>query len=139
MAGAEMTGLGGNFDPVLLDNRGTVPKQAADDAIAVFFEKWGGFDFHVDANVVAFGIEPSYQFDPLLIVSVHRNKEQSTFRTGRAFGSYGSDIRSRTKRYSDFKRASRFTAFVDRWHNVLFDPRPTPESEVLTTREETKT
>ena len=116
---ASNTGLG-NPDKALLDNKGKINKKFADAAIVEYFSKWEGFDFHVDKKRVTVGIEPTYQFDPLKIVSIHKDKSKSFTQTGRAWGYYGSKITSTTKTYSEYKYKSKFIRFVDEWHEKLF-------------------
>lgn len=113
------TGLGNPRRP-LLDNKGKVNRAFAREAIKLYFEKWEGFDFHVDKDEVTVGIEPSYQYDPLKIVSIHKDKSKSYIMTGQAFGGYGSGIRSAVKHYADYRYKCKFTKFVDKWHAKFF-------------------
>lgn len=113
------TGFGSNVK-VELNNKGKVNKKFADAAIEAYFQKWDGFDFQIENNFVAVGIEPSYQYDPLKIVTITKNKEDSFIRTGHAFGAYGSGLVSKTKTYKDYKINGKFKKFVDTWHPILF-------------------
>lgn len=110
----------GNPEKAVLDNTGKINKQFADAAIEVYFQKWEGFDFKVDKDLVAVGIEPTYQGDPLKIVTIRRDKSQSTIQEGKAFGYYGSGVRQATRVYANFKYNSKFKRFVDQWHPILF-------------------
>lgn len=116
------TGLG-NSDPGILDNRGKLPKRFADAAWDAYFSRQGqseGFDFHRNETCVMVGIEPAYQYQRLLIVAIHKNKELSFVRDGYAWGPYGSGVRKRTRFYGEFERECKFTRFVDEWHQKLF-------------------
>jgi len=112
----------GNPDPELLDNNGPkLPtKKFADEAIELYFKHWDGFDFHIDDDSIRIGIEPSYQDDPLKIISIQKDKQQSYIQTGKAWGGYGSQITSKTKHYNEYKYKSKFVKFVDKWHPILF-------------------
>lgn len=77
-------------------------------------------DYDIDYDSVKIGSEPSYQYQNLTVITIHRNKSLSTITTGRAFSHYGTGIRSRTRIYRDFKYRSKFVRFVDRWHSELF-------------------
>lgn len=105
---------------VELNNTGEVNKEFADAAIEQYFQKWEGCDFQIEKEFVALGIEPTYQSDPLKIITIAKNKEESFIKTGRAFGYYGSGVRSKTKTYKDYKKKGKFVKFVDKWHSVLF-------------------
>lgn len=117
-----MTGLG-NSDPGILDNKGKLNKKYADAAYDEYFSKQGqsdGFDFHVNENCVMVGIEPAYQYQRLLIVTIHRNKELSFIRDGYAWQGYGTGLRKKTKFYGEYTYSCKFTRFVDKWHRELF-------------------
>jgi hypothetical protein len=75
---------------------------------------------HVNENCVMVGIEPAYQYQRLLIITIHKNKELSFIRDGYAWGGYGSGVRQKTKFYGEFKRSCQFTRFVDKWHTYMF-------------------
>ena len=116
------TGLG-NPSKELLSNRGKlvpIMKKMAGEAIKLYFKKWGGCDYEVGENYVMIGIEPTYFGENLKIICVKRNKEKSFLHTGRAFGMYGSGIRSTVRIYSDYKKRGKFKKFVDRWHPKIF-------------------
>ena len=66
------------------------------------------------------GIEPTYQFDPLKIIVVHRDKKQSKYVTGRAVEAWASRIVKTEKLYSQYKKQSKFVRFVDKWHGKIF-------------------
>ena len=117
-----MTGLG-NPDKELLSNKGEltpIVKAMAKEATELYFEKWCGCDYDIGEDYVMLGCEPAYQFEDLKIILIRRNIGNSFLRTGRAFGGYGSGIRSITRFYSDYKRNGKFKKFVDRWHGRLF-------------------
>lgn len=99
-------------------------KRIAKDCYNTFsFEKFGYCDAGFDGNQARFGVEPAYQFDPLKMIVIHKNKEESQFVTGRAVGVWGSRIISKNKRYDEYLRNSKFTKFVDKWHDKIF-PSP---------------
>lgn len=112
-------GFGANAK-VLLDNKGTINEEFADEAIEQFFDYWGGFDFSIRENHVSLGIEPTYQYDKLKIVTINKDKNYSTYATGKAWGPYGSQLVKREKMYASYKRQSAFTRFVDKWHTIIF-------------------
>ena len=122
MAGC--TGLG-NPNPCILDNKGTlntIQTEVADEFIKIYNEGWG-CDYGIGENYFMLGIEPSYMGDDLTILLLHKNKNNSSLQTGRAFGYYGSGIRSRTKYYKEYKYNSKFKKFVDKFHSKLFSKR----------------
>lgn len=117
--GDGLTGFG-NPDTIILDNVGTINEEFAQDALETYFSKEEGFDFQIHPTAVSVGIEPTYQGDPLKILSIHRTKEKSTYETGRAWGAYGSGITKKVRTYSEYKNKSKFVRFVDKWHAILF-------------------
>ncbi len=79
------------------------------------------FDCHLSNTGFAFGIEPSYQFDDLLIVYIDfYDKNNSYIKRGFATGFYGANCVSKTKFYKDYKLKSKFVRFVDEWQKPLF-------------------
>ncbi len=110
----------GNADPELLNNKGEINKEFADDAIAVYFSKEEGFDFQIEKDSISVGIEPAYQYDKLKIIHINKDKTKSFIQRGRAWGPYGTGIAKITREYGFYKRKSKFTEFVDKWHPVLF-------------------
>lgn len=125
MGAAAWTHLGGNNSPERLENVGTTTPEILamfSEAIKTFPEMklHEGLDYHIGSDLIFMGIEPSYFGDNLEIVTIARDKAQSTIETGHAFGMYGSGIRSRKKSYSEFKRPTRFTKFIDAWHGKVF-------------------
>lgn len=119
IGGVSAIGLG-NPDPVLLDNKGTINKEFADEALKEYFSYEEGFDFQLNKDFVNIGIEPAYQYDRLKIISIQKDKSKSYIQTGKAWGPYGSQIAKNTKVYGDYKNKSKFIKFVDKWHAVLF-------------------
>ncbi len=114
----------GNPDPVLLNNKGKLSKNMK-AMMKESMKLWKPLEYGVDYQLmpllgIAFGREPSYQYDPLFIIYISKNKGKSYIQTGKAFDSYGSGIRSRVKLYRDYKYKSKFTRFIDRWHNLVF-------------------
>jgi hypothetical protein len=113
-------GLGANAE-VLLDNQGRINKEFANAALD--FLKLEGLDFQVGEHYVSVGIEPTYMYQPLKIITISRNKDDSTYVTGTAWGPYGSGIAKRVRRRGNYKKKSKFTKFVDEWHPFLFVSR----------------
>jgi hypothetical protein len=114
-----LTGFGANTK-VHLDNIGQIREDFADAVVSSYFKKYEGFDFQIENNFIAVGIEPSYQSDPLKIITIHKDITKSFIKTGRAMGYYGSGVVSKTKTYADYKLKCKFTKFVDTWHPILF-------------------
>ena len=113
-------GLGANAK-VYLNNRGSLNERFT-QAVLEFLGLEGG-DFQVEKDSVSVGIEPTYQYQDLKIVTIAKNKNESTYTTGRAWGPYGSGIASKTRRYGSYKNKSRFTKFVDEWHPFIWSSK----------------
>ena len=128
--GGGVAGLG-NPCKELLSNTGELTplmKKMADEAIKLYFKKWGGCDYEVGRSEgalkwVKLGIEPAYQFEDLKIIVLNRHKERSFLRAGRAFEMYGGGVRSTYRFYSDCKTNAKFKKSVDRWHPGVFQLR----------------
>jgi len=118
-----LTGLG-NPEPPMLDNEGkittTIARMFSEGVDLYLGDICEGCDYHIDDTGVVFGYEPAYQFEPLLMVGLCRNKDNSYLITGRAVGDYGSHIIKKTKFYSEYKYKSKFTKFIDKWHEEIF-------------------
>ena len=95
-------------------------QEFAKEVVASYFKKWDCCDFQITEGQVMVGIEPSYQGDPLKIICINREKNDSFIKTGRAFGLYGSGIRATIKQYGEYTKKCKFTKFVDKWHNKFF-------------------
>jgi len=108
----------GNPDKELLSNRGRLPKAFVNAVKRTFFKE--GFDFEIQEDAVAVGVEPTYQDDPLKIIVINKDKSKSYVRRGKAFGLYGSQVVATIKYYDDYKYKSKFIKFVDTWHQKLF-------------------
>jgi hypothetical protein len=124
---AHCTGFG-NPNKCLMNNEwskneslNSVIKEMLHEAIGLWFKDYDGCDFGIGLDntgvAVMFGIEPSYQYDPLKVYTVFSNnmKDESYYQSGKAWGSYGTDIAKHTRMYRDFKKQSKFTRFVDEW------------------------
>lgn len=119
---SQFTGLG-NPRSAVLQNVGkltTEMKECLTEATELWFSKWGGVDYNVHEDGFTFGIEPSYQYDELLIIEILKDKGDSWIGRGKAWGSYGSDRVMSVKYYRDYKRNGKFKKFVDKWHGKLF-------------------
>lgn len=77
-------------------------------------------DFQINEDEIKIGIEPSYQFDRLFIITIKRNKLESTLENGVAFGNFGTSICIKEKTYKNYKLKTKFTRFVDKYHEVFF-------------------
>jgi len=130
--GAEHTGLGGNA-PTIMDGQSTGSEErdklinaAAKECYELFFKgtkrDYDGIDAGESASMYAItlGIEPSYFGDPLKVIRIAADKKASNFETGIAKGYWGSGIRSTKRYYADYKRSSKFTRFIDKWHPLLW-------------------
>jgi hypothetical protein len=110
----------GNAEPELLNNKGEINKEFADEAIAIYFHEEEGFDFQIGEDYVMIGIEPSYQYDELKIIKIHKDKSKSFLQRGKAWGPYGTQIAKNTNIYGEYKNKGKFVKFVDKWHATLF-------------------
>ncbi len=130
--GAEHTGLGGGT-PTLMDGQSTgdesrdaLINQCAKECYELFFKgtkrDYDSIDAGEDADkyTITFGIEPSYFGDPLKVIRIAADKGASHIETGIAKGYWGSGIRSTRRYYSNYKRSSKFTRFIDKWQPKLF-------------------
>lgn len=120
------TGLGSNVPPLLPNNielkNKTFWDKFYDSAAKAFklIDDYGGFDYRLSDVGFDFGIEPTYQFDELLIIHFDFiKKEGSYIERGKAFAAYGTGIRSTTRRYGGYKRKNSFTTFIDEWYEVI--------------------
>lgn len=113
-----LTGLGGGGKE-LLPNVGKLNKKFADAALEAYF-KGKGYDFRIEEDEIAFGIEPTYQGDKRFLVTIRRDKQHSTIESGKAWGPWGSGVAKTTRYYRDYKYESKFVKFVNQWHPVLF-------------------
>lgn len=125
-------GLGGNSSPALLNETGTgdlkkdaVIKSCAEACYHTFFKNTKMDEGYCGAGVhgheVRFGIEPSYMYEELKLICIDKNKEWSRLWTGIAFGGWGSGIRSKSRRYGEYKLKSKFVRFVDEWHKKIYE------------------
>ena len=120
------TGLGVSSPDYLDNNLAIEPSEFWESFLAdleknyKIFKKYGGFDYHKEKDVFAFGIEPTYKGDELLVITINlKDKKLSTLETGISRGLYGTDICSRSFKYSDYKLKSKFIKFVDKWWSLL--------------------
>lgn len=117
------TGLG-NPQRALLRNKGKKPpKKFCDAAVDAYFQRWEGFDYMREENCVSVGMEPSYQYERLLIINITRDKNDCHMIRGKSWGHYGSGVVKETRWYRDLVRNSKFKRFIDTWHPILF-PQP---------------
>ena len=81
----------------------------------------GGLDYQLEEDGILIGNEPAYQYEHLDVLFLCQDKNKSYREKGIAWGSYGSDIAKTRRYYSDYKYKTKFTKFVDRWHNLIFN------------------
>lgn len=115
------TGLG-NPSSAQLNNNVKLKKEMKlmlKEAVDFYFKDWDGCDYQIEKNEITIGIEPSYQYDRLKIIRIATIKENSYIKTGRAWGSYGSEIASTIKYYNEYKYKSKFVKFIDKWHKTI--------------------
>lgn len=124
---AAQTHLGGNAK-VILDNKWTRSEEYNQkleamfrDGLEHYFKEYNGVDFGITHEGIKFGYEPSYQFDPLKIVFIGKEKDNSYLETGRAIEAWASRTISTKRYYRDYKNNCKFTRFVDKWHKELYD------------------
>lgn len=130
---AAMTGLGGNPAPSLMDGKLTpdpklnrLIKKCAKEAHDLFFTSFGYCDAQYTPDEISLGIEPSYMYDPLKIITINKHKDMSLFVTGRAVGPWASAIISKQRGYGDYKCVSKFVRFIDKWHPIFFPQMKMP-------------
>lgn len=124
---AAYTGLG-NLSPEMLPNVGLSSDsriKVFNEVLRAYFSKYGYCDYYITDEKATFGIEPAYQHDRLRIISIHKDKLFSYIQNGFAFGYYGSEIGSTTKRYSEYKKKCKFTKCIDKWHKQLYENKNT--------------
>lgn len=133
MGNAGMTGLGGGAR-TLLDGqpsgnkvRDDLVRKFSKDVYETFFKgtkiDYKGVDAQVDEEEVSAGIEPSYMYDPLKIITLRKEKKMSEIKTGFCFGPWGSGVRMKSFMYCEYKKKSKFVKFVDKWHSILFQDK----------------
>lgn len=119
---AAYTHIGGG-GPSMLSNEGNITNDMRamfNEAIELYFQKWEGCDYQITKDAIEFGVEPSYQYEDLKIISLNKIKDESYIATGYAFGAWGSAIRGTTKYYRDYRRSSKFTKFINNWHPIIY-------------------
>jgi hypothetical protein len=104
----------------LLPNKGKINRKFLKDAFDEYFHPYDYCDYGRTEDSFSVGVEPTYQFDPLKIVTIARNKEESAISVGSAAGPYGSGVRGTRRLYSEYMYRSKFVKFVDKWHRTLF-------------------
>lgn len=123
------TGMGlGNPDPCLLSNNYDLSSEIWDEFSQDFADNYklikdyGGFDFNFSNSVFSIGIEPTYKYDQFLIIDFDlTDKNNSRITTGISFGDYGSGRRSKTVKYHDYHKKSKFIKFIDKWYDFVVD------------------
>ena len=123
------TGLG-NPNPCMLNNKwseneelNNLIKKMFDEGINIFFKQYGGCDFRIEKSqdniMVVFGIEPTYQYDKLKLITINSDIENCYYENGVAFGVYGSKIVSKKKKYTQYKNNCKFKVFAEKWSKEL--------------------
>lgn len=128
--GGQHTGLGGNAE-TLLDGKKTKDKKLnrlvnkiAKDCYLTFFKGTKMDQNYCDAQArdyeFRFGIEATYMYDDMKIISITEDKSLSSYATGVARGGWGSGLCATVKYYKQYTYKSKFIRFVDKWHPLLF-------------------
>lgn len=128
MGCAALTGIGGNSSPELISGLPTgdtkfdaLINEAAKECYDTFgFEKFGYCEAGIDGGEIRFGVEPAYMYEDLKLITINKEKNESRYITGVAWGPWGSNIASNSREYGQYRRRSKFTRFVDKWHARLF-------------------
>ena len=99
-------------------------KEIMSDCIDKYFKEYQGCDFKIAIDqdnqlTLSMGIEPSYQYEHLKIIAICTDKDYSYICNGIAWGAWGSNIVKSIKEYGDYKLESKFTKFINRWHEAL--------------------
>ena len=125
------TGLG-NPNECLLPNAWSKNDKLNEIATLMFQEvlasdfevmkEYGGFDFKVETKengfTIDFGIEPTYQYDELILYHIEKDKKNCKIILGKAEGSYGSDIK--ISKEFDYNNCNlEFKDLIDRWYDKL--------------------
>lgn len=77
-------------------------------------------DFIIRDNILKFGIEPAYMYDPLYTITFDlENKDNCALEKGISFGDYGSNVLSTEKLYKDYKKKSKFIKLIDKWYDEI--------------------
>ena len=88
-----------------------------------FFKEnaWGDkVDFIIRDNIIKFGIEPAYMYDPLYTITFDlENKDNCALEKGISFGDYGSNVLSTERLYKDYKKKSKFIKLIDKWYEEI--------------------
>jgi len=137
MGAACHTGLGGGGASLMTGESSKNKKfdklinECSKDCYETFFKNTVLDDEGVDAGYdefwdeVRIGIEPSYQFESLKMITINHNKDYSAFTTGKSFSDWGTGIRKTEKRYKDYKSNCKFVRFIDKWHPILYGKNKT--------------
>jgi hypothetical protein len=125
------TGLG-NSNECLLPNTwseneklNSVVKEMLTEALKLkSIQEYGGFDFEVesygDGFTINFGLEPTYQYEPLLLYHIENDKDNCKTIKGKAQGVYGSNIEiNKEIKYDNCD--TEFKELIERWHKKLLE------------------
>jgi hypothetical protein len=87
-------------------------------------QEYGGFDFEVesygDGFTINFGLEPTYQYEPLLLYHIENDKDNCKTIKGKAQGVYGSNIEiNKEIKYDNCD--TEFKELIERWHKKLLE------------------
>jgi hypothetical protein len=119
---ASLTGLG-NPAPAILHNTGKITseiQQMFDDALKLYFDYWGGFDYDIEDTYIRIGYEPAYQYEEGLLIYIFKDKIKSYWERSKAWGAYGSELALKGKAYHQYKTNSKFVKFINKWHNKIW-------------------
>lgn len=87
-------------------------------------DEYGGFDYKVESKEedfsIDFGIEPTYQYDPLLIYHIEKDLNKCSITQGKANGAYGTDVEIIKKvTLNDNKCDEDFKILLSEYHDKL--------------------
>jgi len=119
-----ITGFGNPRQARLRNNKQFLTKeikQFCKDSLKEYFSKDGWLDFDIEENRITVGQEPAYMYEHLNILCLQKEKGNSFFQTGIAWGGYGSSIAITTKFYKNYKYKSKFIRFIDKWHKIIYE------------------
>lgn len=84
-------------------------------------EKECSADFgYFDERYFNIGWEPSYQYEPLSIISFDLQDKGDTYiMHGTSFGPYGTNVASKLRYYREYKNKSKCIKFIDKYYDLL--------------------
>ena len=127
---AAMTVLGGNAEtlmdcqPTKNKKKNELLKKCAKDCYKTFFKStkldYKGCDIGIGYDGIRIGIEPTYMYEPLKMITINEDKGMSMYSTGYAYGAWASSINRTDRYYKNGKTKSKFIRFIDKWHPLFY-------------------